>query len=195
MTIKAIVLGGPNVGKTSIIKSYMEGYVDEMHRPTVAAAYHQKSVETSGGKRFELAIWDTAGAEQYRSIAPMYFRSAHVALIVADATRLASDDDALYWARTLKEQGDKNVPVIVVMNKTDLVPQEGIAAVERRADAIASKYGDRFALTSALNNLGIRDLFATAVDAAVDALGTLAPEGRRPQPMPARAPGKRRKRC
>jgi Ras-related protein Rab-5C len=38
--------------------------------------------------RFE--IWDTAGQERYNSLAPMYYRGAHVAIVVYDITSRVS---------------------------------------------------------------------------------------------------------
>lgn len=35
--------------------------------------------------RFE--IWDTAGQEKYHSVTPLYYRGAHVALLVYDITQ------------------------------------------------------------------------------------------------------------
>lgn len=34
----------------------------------------------------ELIIWDTAGQERYHSLAPMYYRGAHAAVVVYDIT-------------------------------------------------------------------------------------------------------------
>ena len=50
-----------------------------------AAAFLTQSVCLEDATiKFE--IWDTAGQERYHSLAPMYYRGAHVAIVVYDIT-------------------------------------------------------------------------------------------------------------
>lgn len=46
-------------------------------------------------------IWDTAGQERYNSLAPMYYRGAHAAVIVYDITKRVNQ--SLLWESLLGE--------------------------------------------------------------------------------------------
>lgn len=39
------------------------------------------------GQTVKVQIWDTAGQEKYKSLAPMYYRGAAAAIVVYDITR------------------------------------------------------------------------------------------------------------
>ena len=173
MSIKAVFLGGPGVGKSSIIKSYTEGHVEVVGKPTVSAAFVQKDIDYEGQK-FELGIWDTAGAEQYRSIAPIYFRSANIAFIVADASDSVSDSDAEFWARELVSKAEDDVVIIFVMNKIDLVTDTN--SLEERCQVLSKNYGEHYCLTSALNGTGINEMFAFAFNLIPDVIAKFATE-------------------
>ncbi|KAK8837762.1 hypothetical protein M9Y10_036300 [Tritrichomonas musculus] len=170
MSIKAVFLGGPGVGKSSIIKYYSEGHADSFHRPTISAGFVQKDCEYEG-KKFEFGIWDTAGAEQFRSIAPIYFRNANLAFIVADASDPTTDNDAKFWAEEVISKADEDVKLIFVMNKIDLITDN--KSVESRAHALASQYGDYYSLTSALVGTGVNELFVFSFGLITDVINKL----------------------
>jgi small GTP-binding protein len=55
-----------------------------------AAAFLTQTVSLNDTTvKFE--IWDTAGQERYHSLAPMYYRGAHAAIVVYDITNYVSD--------------------------------------------------------------------------------------------------------
>jgi len=54
----------------------------------ILAAFLTQTVQCEGDSlKFE--IWDTAGQERYNSLAPMYYRGAHAALVVYDISKKA----------------------------------------------------------------------------------------------------------
>ena len=55
------------------------------HNPHLLAAFLTQTVR-SGDDTLKFEIWDTAGQERYHSLAPMYYRGAHAALVVYDLT-------------------------------------------------------------------------------------------------------------
>ena len=52
------------------------------------------------GMAIKYQIWDTAGQEKYRSLAPMYYRGAAAAIIVYDITSMVR-----FFLRILEREG------------------------------------------------------------------------------------------
>lgn len=60
------------------------------------AAYLTRVVHLSNVTlRFE--IWDTAGQEKYHSVTPLYYRGAHVALLVYDISKRVKGTNVWIW--------------------------------------------------------------------------------------------------
>ena len=49
--------------------------------------------------KIQFGIWDTAGSERYKALAPMYYRGAEAAIVVYDITSFESFEGAKSWAR------------------------------------------------------------------------------------------------
>ena len=81
---------------------YKEGMFKKTHEPTLAGAYQQKKVKTKNGEEIQLNIWDTAGDERFRSIMPLYYRDAQIALLVFDLTDPESFKGVDYWLNELE---------------------------------------------------------------------------------------------
>jgi small GTP-binding protein len=56
-------------------------------------AFSKKVIERKNMK-ITLEIWDTAGQEKFKKIAPIYYRNAQAVLIVFDLTRQDSFESA-----------------------------------------------------------------------------------------------------
>jgi small GTP-binding protein len=102
--VKLVLCGNAAVGKTSITMRYKEGVFKKVHEPTLAGAYQEKKVKTKTGEEIQLNIWDTAGDERFRSIMPLYYRDAEIALLVFDLTDPESFKGIDYWLGELEEK-------------------------------------------------------------------------------------------
>ena len=116
---KLVLLGDAGVGKSSIVLRFTDDSFSDFQESTVGSAFLKKQIELEHSIiRFE--IWDTAGQEKYRSLAPMYYRGAHVAIVVYDITREITFNIAKKWIKELQINGRKNIKIALVGNKVDL---------------------------------------------------------------------------
>ena len=147
---KIVLLGDTSVGKTSIVTRWSTGAYKPDQKPTVGSAYTEISREDAG-RTHRIQIWDTAGAEKFRSMAPIYAQGASGALIVFDVTSPETLQNVPQWVQSLGPVG--GVPIVLVGNKCDLeaerrtTPEEGVACAER----IDAAYFE----VSALTGLGV----------------------------------------
>ncbi|PIO60366.1 Ras family protein, partial [Teladorsagia circumcincta] len=68
----------------------------------------------------KLQIWDTAGQEQFRTLASSYYRGAHGILIVYDITNEKTFDSVPYWLKNIERFAGDDVIKLLVGNKSDL---------------------------------------------------------------------------
>jgi Rab family protein len=158
--IKLVLLGDSGVGKTSIVTQYVSGTVPENVNPTIGAAFVTKEVSIEG-QNLELLIWDTAGQEVYRGLAPMYYRSALIAIIVYDVTNQESYNSVSYWIRELQTNVEENIVILVCGNKIDLEDKRVVQF--QTASALAAERGALYSETSATTNAGVDRMFQMAI--------------------------------
>ena len=72
MEFSIILVGDSNVGKTSIIKRFIEGEFEEKVKCTIDVDFHCKNLKIDKNLNVNLKIYDTAGQEKYRSITKSY---------------------------------------------------------------------------------------------------------------------------
>lgn len=125
---KLVVIGSPGVGKTSLIRHYVDREFTESYISTIGVDFRVKVVEIpQGNLRFQ--IWDTAGQERFRSITTSYYRGANVIVIVYDVTDRTGFNHVEYWLREIRQYG-KNPLIYLVANKTDLSHQRVVLTEE-----------------------------------------------------------------
>lgn len=55
-----------------------------------------------GNRTIRLQLWDTAGQDRFRSMAPLFFRGSHAAICVYDISSEKSFDDLQQWINDLQ---------------------------------------------------------------------------------------------
>ena len=65
-------LGDSNVGKSSLVMRFVKNQFSIEQTTTVGAAFLQQAVPLDDSEdKIQFGIWDTAGSERYRALAPM----------------------------------------------------------------------------------------------------------------------------
>ncbi|MFX0168100.1 MAG: ADP-ribosylation factor-like protein [Candidatus Hodarchaeota archaeon] len=114
--LKVCLLGQGGVGKSTMLKLLTADSIPGEYFPTIAV-----DIETLKGVRFgpyELAVWDFAGQDRFRSLWNYYLRNADAVLLVTDSTL-----KNVLETRDILEVVRKNAPSAIVWsiaNKQDL---------------------------------------------------------------------------
>lgn len=121
-TIKIVVCGQPLVGKTSLLKRLTKKTFNPNEPSTVGSEYiHFDYNMPENNQEIHLQIWDTAGEEKYRSLAPLYFRNSNGALLVFDQTSRNTFESLNDWVNIYKESNGDDALFFVIANKSDLI--------------------------------------------------------------------------
>ena len=105
---KVVLIGESGVGKTCIIKSFINEKFKENEKPTVSAEYTEKIMEFNG-KKIQFNIWDTVGQERFRSVTKTFYNNVKVAILVYDITRGKSFEEIKnFWYDDIKTYSPQN---------------------------------------------------------------------------------------
>ena len=171
--VKFVIVGEAGVGKTSIMQMYSEGTFCASQVSTIGSTCTEKEVSLND-QTYCISIWDTAGQESYRTIVPMYFRGASVAIIVIDVTNEKTLETVDFWIKTIRENLGEQVTIVLCANKIDLIEERKI---DDDSIQITSKnYKVPFFLTSAATGAGINNMFEFSLSKAVGDLVQKEPD-------------------
>ena len=125
--LKVLVLGDCNTGKTSIIKRCVYDIYSTKYNSTVGVDFSLKKM-TVDGIDVRLQLWDIAGQDRFGSIARVYYKDAHGAILVYDVTQKKTFENVLKWKREIDEKVEledgSRIPVLLLGNKCDLEASE-----------------------------------------------------------------------
>jgi small GTP-binding protein len=173
-TFRVVTIGDSSVGKTSIVKKFIHDKFDPVEKNTVGALY-DSFTDKVGDHDLEVQIWDTAGQEQYRSLSPVYFRSAAAALLVFDITNRTSFENLDDWLASFRNASSDQAALFLLGNKSDLNEQRKVESNE--GEDWATGHSCRYFETSARTGDGIPEVFkAVVAKLAGDNFGECEPQ-------------------
>jgi small GTP-binding protein len=158
-TLKVIVGGEGNVGKTSLIRQYAKGKFSEARNITLGIDITTQQF-TIGGDEVRLAIWDIEGQAGNR---PNFYIGAQAAALIYDATEPASLEALVEWYQRVRRYSS-DTPVIVACNKVDL----GLSYPPLWGQVFARCIGARHGFVSAKSGENVGRLFQLLAESAVN---------------------------
>jgi len=160
---KVSMLGSFAVGKTSLVRRFVESIYSDVYHTTVGVKVDKKTVR-AGDREVTLVLWDLYGEDDFQKMKWSYVRGSSGYLLVADGTRKATFDKALALEERVREEIGK-VPFIFVVNKSDLAQQWEI---EDTALKELSARGWNTLRTSAKSGEGVEDAFQKLTEQMLD---------------------------
>jgi small GTP-binding protein len=152
---KICMLGGFSVGKTSLVKRFVESVFSETYLTTVGVKIDKKTVDL-GERTVNLILWDVAGEDDISTVRMSYLRGCAGYVLVADGTRPSTLDVALSL-RDRVEADHGRLPFVLLLNKNDLQEQWALGSAE--IDELRQA-GWSVRSTSARTGDGVEDAFA-----------------------------------
>ena len=116
---KICMLGSFAVGKTSLVRRFVESIYSDVYQTTVGVKIDKKNMQVDG-KEVSLVLWDIYGEDDYQKMRWTYLRGASGYLLVADGTRKATLEKAVSLEQRVRQEVGA-IPFVLVINKSDLI--------------------------------------------------------------------------
>lgn len=151
---KVCILGATGVGKTSLIRQFVDGIFSDKYLTTIGVKIDKKTVPTPDSD-VQLMIWDIEGIDRYCGFNPKYLRGSSTFVVVTDQSRAQSLVEGMEILEMAREHTD--VPAIMVVNKCDL----DVKWHWRESDVLNhAKQFDAVFFTSAKTGEQVKDMFS-----------------------------------
>jgi Ras-related protein Rab-1A len=155
-TIKLLMIGDSNVGKTCILTKYVTNKYTDDFITTIGIDFHIKRIAVND-KIVKLQLWDTAGQERFRSVTIGYFRGAQGAFIVYDVTNRESFNNIKKWIEDINKNCFKDIVIFLVGNKIDEIHNRQVSTEEGKE--LGKKYNINYFECSAKNGKNIEEIY------------------------------------
>lgn len=154
---KYIIVGETCVGKSSMMKQFIDKEFNNNHEMTIGVDFSTKILKIDN-KQYKINIWDTAGQESFRSITRSYYRGSAAVLLVYDITNFKSFIALDKWIREINYNiTSSNPPILLIGNKCDLTTRREVSYEQGKEFADRNKM--LFMESSAKNRTNIDEIF------------------------------------
>eukprot|EP00121_Abeoforma_whisleri_P010591 Awhi_evm1s9770 len=160
---KVVVVGDGACGKTCLLTVYVQGTFPKDYVPTVFEN-HVSEIPVDG-KDYELALWDTAGQEEYDRLRPLsYCETDCVVICFGVDMRDSLENIENKWITEVKHYCPSD-PIVLCALKSDMRETETDCITADEGQALANKLNVPYVECSAMKNDNVTAVFETAIRA------------------------------
>jgi small GTP-binding protein len=122
---KIVILGHFGVGKTSLIRRFVENSFSDKYKVTIGVHISKKAVTIKANQTISLILWDIEGTDDINAIREGYLLGTHGVFFVFDVSRpstfqnIAEDLD-------LTSKKTNKTPTLIIGNKMDLANKKDV---------------------------------------------------------------------
>ena len=157
---KICLRGDFSVGKSSLVRQFVEGQFDDSYLSTIGVKISRKPVELSEKEvALNLLIWDLAGGDDYSKVTSGYLAGAAGVVMVCDITRKNTLLMLEVYSKQLTKVLKKEIPIVILANKCDLIENREID--DAQLDKISEKISAPWHFSSAKTGEGVETGFRT----------------------------------
>ncbi len=150
------MLGSFAVGKTSLVRRYVESIYSDVYQTTVGVKVDKKEVQSPDGREVTLVLWDLYGEDEFQKMRWSYLRGSAGFLLVADGTRRATLDKAIALEQRAREEVGQ-LPFVFIINKSDIIQEW---EVDKSLEAELTARGWTILHSSAKTGEGVEQAFS-----------------------------------
>lgn len=156
-TLKVIVVGNGQVGKTSMITRFAKGIFTNEYKKTIGVDFLEKKLHLNAlGEEITYLLWDTAGQEEYDAVTRTYYKGAGACIFAFSTTDRDSFDAIESWYKKVQDECG-NIVMVLVQNKIDLMDKAVMEASE--VEYLAKKLRLKLYRTCVKDDLNVTDVF------------------------------------
>ncbi|KAF8064245.1 hypothetical protein FPV67DRAFT_1629313 [Lyophyllum atratum] len=153
---KIAVLGSRSVGKSSLVKQFIENHFVDAYYPTIESTF-SKTVNYKGVE-YDCHIIDTAGQDEYSPVNAQHAIGIHGYVLVYSITsRTSFDMIQIVYDKIVDFCGVTDIPCVIVGSKSDLHQNRQVQSNE--GQKLGQANGAAWIETSAKNNVNVGKVF------------------------------------
>ncbi|MHA1301052.1 MAG: Rab family GTPase [Candidatus Helarchaeota archaeon] len=116
---KILLLGDGAVGKTSLLRRFIDNTFDPDYKGTIGVQFMTRTVLIKNNI-IKLVIWDVAGQSKTATFRHLYYKEAEGIILVYDITRKETFENLDKWVLDAIKYTNIDTKIAILANKKDL---------------------------------------------------------------------------
>ena len=159
LSFKVIVIGPAAVGKSSLIRRFVDDKFTLAYKFTIGVDFSTKIIEYAPEKKARVTIWDIGGQDRFKTLRRNFYEGTHGALVVFDLSRAQTFPKMKEWVSNMNQMLEEKVPLVILGNKFDLISEIGEVIDKDEPKHFADKMDSVYIETSAKSGDNVKKAF------------------------------------